>query len=259
MRNIALSWIGSCRHNNLNHLHKLHHHYYHKIIFINSIIRLFVDAKHRSVLDRHNSLCNGALCSCLCCRQRHPHRIVQICSNIFFKRKNAFSSMQTCRRQIVKVCDWSQTKRQRFKSSVCLHTSYELRRNWFCKCTFSSCLTSACRIVSVLHQNTALGKSITEACWDFLRPEILRVEGNLEGGGDGFPNTSWVLVEYGQSLITNPCIIINSRASSRKLNFMSGCVAAYLVKPERRHCFAWLCQSFRVCDAILTIFGWWWW
>ena len=31
--------------------------------------------------------------------------------------------------------------------------------------------------------------------------EILRVEGNLEGGGDGFPNTSRVLVEHGHSLI----------------------------------------------------------
>ena len=200
MRNIALSWIGSCRHNNLNHLHKLHHHYYHKIIFINSIIRLFVDAKHRSVLDRHNSLCNGALCSCLCCRQRHPHRIVQICQicHIYFLTKiylsNDFSSMQTCRRQIVKVCDWSRSKRRRL--AVCLHTSYEPRRNWFCKCTFSSCLTSACRIVSVLHQNTALGKSITEACWDFLRPEILRVEGNLEGRGDGFPILSSLSGKY---------------------------------------------------------------
>ena len=29
--------------------------------------------------------------------------------------------------------------------------------------------------------------------------EISRVEGNLEGGGDGFPNTSRVLVEYGHS------------------------------------------------------------
>ena len=29
------------------------------------------------------------------------------------------------------------------------------------------------------------------------------VEGNLEGGGDGFPNTSRVLVEYGQSLSIN--------------------------------------------------------
>ena len=33
--------------------------------------------------------------------------------------------------------------------------------------------------------------------------EISRVEGNLEGGGDGFPNTSRVLVEYGHSLIIN--------------------------------------------------------
>ena len=33
--------------------------------------------------------------------------------------------------------------------------------------------------------------------------EISRVEGNLEGGGDGFPNTSRVLVEYGQSLSIN--------------------------------------------------------
>ena len=29
--------------------------------------------------------------------------------------------------------------------------------------------------------------------------EISRVEGNLEGGGDGFPNTSRVLMEYGHS------------------------------------------------------------
>ena len=33
--------------------------------------------------------------------------------------------------------------------------------------------------------------------------EISWVEGNLEGGGDGFPNTSRVLVEYGQSLSIN--------------------------------------------------------
>ena len=33
--------------------------------------------------------------------------------------------------------------------------------------------------------------------------EISRVEGNLEGGGDGFPNTFRVLVEYGHSLIIN--------------------------------------------------------
>ena len=29
------------------------------------------------------------------------------------------------------------------------------------------------------------------------------IEGNLEGGGDGFPNTSRVLVEYGHSLSIN--------------------------------------------------------
>ena len=33
--------------------------------------------------------------------------------------------------------------------------------------------------------------------------EISRVEGNLEGGGDGFPNTFRVLVEHGQSLSIN--------------------------------------------------------
>ena len=60
-------------------------------------------------------------------------------------------------------------------------------------------------IVSVLHQNEGgIGKSIPDAQEisgdprDFPR-EILRVEGNLEGGGDGFPNTSRVLVEYGHS------------------------------------------------------------
>ena len=33
--------------------------------------------------------------------------------------------------------------------------------------------------------------------------EISRVEGNLEGRGDGFPNTFRVLVEHGQSLSIN--------------------------------------------------------
>ena len=33
--------------------------------------------------------------------------------------------------------------------------------------------------------------------------EIARVEGNLEGGGEGFPITSRVLVEYGHSLSIN--------------------------------------------------------
>ena len=45
-------------------------------------------------------------------------------------------------------------------------------------------------IVTVLHQNEGgIGKSIPDRRpKDFPRPE--RVEGNLEGGGDGFPNTS---------------------------------------------------------------------
>ena len=33
--------------------------------------------------------------------------------------------------------------------------------------------------------------------------EISRAEGNIEGGGDRFPNTSRVLVEHGQSLSIN--------------------------------------------------------
>ena len=63
--------------------------------------------------------------------------------------------------------------------------------------------------VSVLHQDEGgVVKSIPDAPKisrdprDFPR-EISRVEGNLEGGGDGFPNTSRVLVEYGHSLIIN--------------------------------------------------------
>ena len=48
--------------------------------------------------------------------------------------------------------------------------------------------------VFVLHQNEGgIGKSTQ----DFLRPE-----GNLKGQGDGFPNTSLVLVEYGHSHIS---------------------------------------------------------
>ena len=35
--------------------------------------------------------------------------------------------------------------------------------------------------------------------------EISRVEGNIEGEGDGFPNSSRVLVEYGHSFIINFC------------------------------------------------------
>ena len=56
-------------------------------------------------------------------------------------------------------------------------------------------------IVSVLHQGEGgIGKSIL----DTQDPqEILRVEGILEGGGDGFPNNSQVLVKYEHSLIIN--------------------------------------------------------
>ena len=57
----------------------------------------------------------------------------------------------------------------------------------------------------MLHQNEGgIGKSIPDAqeisgdLIDFPR-EISRFEGNLEGGGDGFPNTSLVLVDYGHS------------------------------------------------------------
>ena len=65
-------------------------------------------------------------------------------------------------------------------------------------------------MVSVLHQNEGgIWKSIPDAQEisrdprDFQRakPEGRgsRVEGNLEGGVDGFTNTSRVLVEYGHS------------------------------------------------------------
>ena len=54
----------------------------------------------------------------------------------------------------------------------------------------------------MLHQNEGgIGKSIPdpqEISWnprDFPR-EILKVEGNLMGGGDGFPNNLLVLVEH---------------------------------------------------------------
>ena len=70
-----------------------------------------------------------------------------------------------------------------------------------------NCLTVSEKIVSVLHQNEGgIGKSIPDAR-EISRgrslKEISRVEGNLEGGGDGFLNTSRVLVEYGHSLIIN--------------------------------------------------------
>ena len=58
-------------------------------------------------------------------------------------------------------------------------------------------------IVSVLRQDEGgIGKSIPDAR-KISRDPILRVEGNLEGIVDGFPNTSRVLVEYGQSLNIN--------------------------------------------------------
>ena len=39
--------------------------------------------------------------------------------------------------------------------------------------------------------------------------EISKVEGNLPGGGDGFPNTSLVLVEHGYSpMPCNPSLIL---------------------------------------------------
>ena len=64
------------------------------------------------------------------------------------------------------------------------------------------------QIVSVLHQDEGgIGKSIPAAQFPETQEisrgrsprEISRVEGNLEGGGDGFPNSSRVLVEYGHS------------------------------------------------------------
>ena len=67
-----------------------------------------------------------------------------------------------------------------------------------------------CRItnaVSVLHQDEGgFGKSTpnaVEISRGLSSREILSVKGNLEGGGDGFPNTSRVLVEYGDSLSIN--------------------------------------------------------
>ena len=60
------------------------------------------------------------------------------------------------------------------------------------------------RKISVLHQNLGgIEKSIPSTLEIFLglRPrEISRVSGNLSGVGDGFPNTSLVLVEHGDSV-----------------------------------------------------------
>ena len=53
--------------------------------------------------------------------------------------------------------------------------------------------------MSVLHQNSGgIGKSIPSALQISLDPrDLSRVSGNLLGVGDGFPNTSLVLVEHG--------------------------------------------------------------
>ena len=72
--------------------------------------------------------------------------------------------------------------------------------------------------LSVLHQNSGgIGKSIPSRFPSTLeislglRPrEISRVSGNLSGVGDGFPNTSLVLVEHGY----NPTLLARMHAES---------------------------------------------
>ena len=110
-----------------------------------------------------------------------------------------------------------------------IHLSPNTRQTW------ESISINNTYIVSVLHQDEGgIGKSIPDARFPETREisrgrsprEISRVEGNLErfteavgfaprgsrgakptakenleGGGDGFPNTSRVLVEHGHSLI----------------------------------------------------------
>ena len=62
----------------------------------------------------------------------------------------------------------------------------------------------------ILHQNLGvIGKSIPSALEISLDPrdfprEISRVSGNLLGVGDGFPNTSLVLVEHGYNQTQEP-------------------------------------------------------
>ena len=59
-------------------------------------------------------------------------------------------------------------------------------------------LKSTSLIVSALHQDEGgIGKSIPNG------RKISQDPRNLEGGGDGFPNTSRDLVEYGHSLSIN--------------------------------------------------------
>ena len=58
--------------------------------------------------------------------------------------------------------------------------------------------------MSVLHQNSGrIGKSIPSALKISLDPRNFfpRVSGNLLGVGDGFPNTSLVLVEHGYNAL----------------------------------------------------------
>ena len=59
------------------------------------------------------------------------------------------------------------------------------------------------KIVSVLHQKEGgIGKYIPDAQEISQDPRHFpraKPEGNLEGGGDNFPNTSRVLVKYGPS------------------------------------------------------------
>ena len=54
-------------------------------------------------------------------------------------------------------------------------------------------------LIQLYHQPAS--KSDNNLEWNGSRGEKPMAEENLEGGGDGFPNTSRVLVEHGHSLI----------------------------------------------------------
>ena len=87
----------------------------------------------------------------------------------------------------------------RFKEKI---IDIRINKDFFLQKSAQSYL-SKCMNGSVLHQDEGgIGKSIPDAMPKSPR-EILRVEGNLEGRGDRFPNTSRVLVEDGHSLIIN--------------------------------------------------------
>ena len=79
-------------------------------------------------------------------------------------------------------------------------------------------------LVFVLQQNEGdIGKSIPGARENFRGKfrrsrEISRVEGNFEGGGDGFPNNSRVWVEYGNSLVIN----LSTGSGSGNLSLWAG-------------------------------------